>query len=74
MSDHGRAFYVEPAHRVLHNAIGIGHALVLAKMIEPGVEIEGLDETPFLGRILAQAPNSRLRRACAPRSTWRSRR
>src|ERR1700679_3318834 len=47
---------LKPAHRLLRNPIGLGHAPMQAQMFEPGVREEGLNEAPVVGRVLENAP------------------
>src|SRR5205814_2239971 len=56
MSDRRRAFCVEAMHRVLQHAIGIGNALMLPHVLEPGIDVECLDEDPLLRGVLVYAP------------------
>src|SRR6266849_5476402 len=56
MSDRGCAFRVEAMHRVLQHAIGIGNALMLPHVLEPGIDVECLDEDPLLRGVLIYAP------------------
>src|SRR5262245_19405638 len=42
--------------RILQDAIGIGDALVLTEMSEPGIQEERLEESPLLSSILEYAP------------------
>jgi hypothetical protein len=44
MPDRRRALRLETIHSVLQHAIGIGHALVLSHVVEPGIDAECLDE------------------------------
>src|SRR5580704_8686171 len=52
----GRARQREPVHRVLHQAIRIGDAFVLAKMLHPGFDKEGFEHTAFVGCVLEHTP------------------
>jgi hypothetical protein len=42
MPDRRRAFRVEAMHRVLQDAIGIGYALMLPHVLEPGIDVKRL--------------------------------
>jgi len=54
---HGRgARELELPDRLLRQAIGLGDALMLAQMLDPGFDQEGLDEAALLRRILIDAP------------------
>src|SRR3984885_13537376 len=50
------AIYVEPPHGFLDHTVGVGDALMLAKMLHPGFQQERLDEAPRLGGVLEYAP------------------
>ena len=56
MPDRRRAFRSETIHSVLQHAIGIGHALMLPHVVEPGIDAECLDEGPLFRGILIDAP------------------
>src|SRR4051812_41022551 len=56
MGDLWVALEMKALHAVLDEAIGIGDALMLAQMLEPGFDEEALDETPGLGGILEEPP------------------
>ena len=47
MPDRRRAFRMETIHSVLQHPIGIGHALMLSHVVEPGIDAECLDEDSF---------------------------
>ena len=47
---------LKAAYDLLQHAIGLRHALVLSKMLEPGVRQKGLDETAVLGGIFKYTP------------------
>jgi hypothetical protein len=42
--DGGGAFGLKAVHRVLQHASGIGYALMLSHVLEPGTDAECLDE------------------------------
>jgi len=44
MPDRRRAFRLETMHGILQDAIGVGHALMLSHVLEPGIDAECLDE------------------------------
>jgi hypothetical protein len=44
MPDRRRAFRLETIHGVLQHPIGIGYALVLSHVVEPGIDAECLDK------------------------------
>ena len=48
MPDGRRAFRLETMHRVLQHPIGIGHALMLSHVVEPGIDVECLGEDTLL--------------------------
>ena len=56
MRDDGRAGQMEFVHGVLHHAVGIGDALVLAQVLHPGFDQKRLEHAAVLGGILEHAP------------------
>src|SRR4029079_12139788 len=52
-----RAGDVESPNPLLDSAIANGGALVLAQMLEPGLDDEAFDVTPVLSRILVDGPH-----------------
>ena len=56
MRDFGRLSQMEAVHALLHQAIGVCDPLVLAQMLRPRCDQEGLDDAPFIGSILEHVP------------------
>jgi len=56
MPDSGVASGVKAVHRVLQHPVGIGHALMLSHVLEPGIDIECLDEGSRQRGVLIYAP------------------
>jgi hypothetical protein len=55
--DRGLAPCAKALNGLLQHAIGIGDALMLAEMLDPGLDHEGLDEAPLLlGRVFEDPP------------------
>ena len=54
--DRGLAPCVKALNGFLQHAIGVGDALMLAEMLDPGLDHEGLDEAPLLGRVFEDPP------------------
>ena len=56
MRDFGRLSQMEAVHAFLQQAIGVRDPLVLAQMLHPRCDKEGLDDAPFIGSILEHVP------------------
>ena len=54
--DGGVAFGIKAVYCILQDAIGVGHALMLSHVVEPGIDAECLDEGPLFRGILIDAP------------------
>jgi hypothetical protein len=46
----------QPVDVLLQHAIGVGHALVLAQVLEPRLDEKGLEEPAVLGGVFVDAP------------------
>ena len=62
-----RAGDVEPPNPLVDRTITNRGALVLAQVLEPGLDDEAFDVTPVLSRILVDSPPDR---ANAPHISW----
>ena len=61
--DGGVAFGIKAVYCILQDAIGVGHALMLSHVVEPGIDAECLDEGSLLRGVLIDAP---IKSAVAP--------
>ena len=55
MPDGGVAFGLKAVHCILQHPIGIGHALMLTHVLEPGIDAECLDEDPLFRGVFVDA-------------------
>ena len=56
MPDGGVAFGMKAVHGILQDAIGIGHALMLPHVLEPGIDVKRLDEDSLFRGVFVDAP------------------
>ena len=47
---------MKAVHGLFHQAVGIGHTLVLAQMLHPGLDQKGFQDAPGFGGILEYTP------------------